>query len=118
MSRVMVAPLAITNATPLLLTRTPAAVSVGSGSHVYSDPVSTITSATLTAGRFPLSSCSSQSTLNAPMKDRYHASYCADRPPRRMKRTCVLRRLAAVLRMRRPFLMSMIDVTRTPCARQ
>ena len=56
MSRVMVAPLAITKATSFLLTRTPAAASVCSGSHVYSAPVSTVTLAMLTAGPFPVSS--------------------------------------------------------------
>ena len=52
----MVTPLAITNATSFLVTRTPAAASSCSGSHVYSDPVSTITLAMRTAGRFAVSS--------------------------------------------------------------
>ena len=69
MSRLMVVPLAITNATSFLVTWTPAAVSACSGSHVYSDPVSTITPAMPAAGLFPVSACSSQSTLNAPMVD-------------------------------------------------
>ena len=63
----IVVPSAVTKARFCLRTRTPARASTFSGNQVYSEPVSTITLATRTAGCACVSSCNSQATVNAPM---------------------------------------------------